>query len=79
MPQNRGLKNRHPLYTAINNTLYVGLELLHRKSRIDKSKLLDEAIEDLLKKHNLVIDLHNPAVQEIIQEKKVKIISGPNK
>lgn len=48
----RGLKNRKPLSNAIRIDLYNGLDELHRKTRIPKSKLLDEAVEDLLKKYN---------------------------
>lgn len=47
----RGLKNRKPLSNAIRIDLYDGLEELHQRTRIPKSKLLDEAVEDLLKKH----------------------------
>ena len=47
----RGLKNRKPLSNAIKIELYEALDELHEKTRIPKSKLLDEAIEDLLKKY----------------------------
>ncbi|MUG69528.1 ribbon-helix-helix domain-containing protein [Paenibacillus validus] len=65
MANKRGLKNRYQLSNSLDNKLYVGLELLHRKSRIDKSKYLDEAVEDLLKKYNLIVDPQDPEVQEI--------------
>lgn len=50
--KNRGLKNRIPFSNAIDKTLYEKFDLLAQETRIPKSKLLDEAIELLLKKHN---------------------------
>lgn len=51
MKNNRGLKNRKPLSTAIDVELFEKLDKLSEKSRVPKSKLLDEAIYDLIKKH----------------------------
>lgn len=51
MGDDRGLKNRRPLSNAIDKKLWKGLDELHKESRIPKSKLLDEAVEDLLKKY----------------------------
>jgi hypothetical protein len=45
------LKNRKKLGNAINLILWNGLDRLHKDTRLDKSVLLDEAIEDLLKKY----------------------------
>ena len=66
----RGLKSRYPIGSALENRLYVGLELLQRRSypKIDKSKFLDEAINDLLNKYKLVVDPQDPEVQEILNE-----------
>lgn len=50
IPKNRGLKNRTPLSSTLDNTLDEGLRELHRKTKVPISKLLDEAVEDLLKK-----------------------------
>lgn len=52
MNEDRGLKNRKPISNAIKNELYDGLKLLSDKSKVPISRLLDEAIEDLLKKRN---------------------------
>jgi predicted DNA-binding protein len=49
---NRGLKNRKTISNAIEIELYEQLEKLSIETRIPKSKLLDEAIRDLLKKHS---------------------------
>lgn len=51
MTKNRGLKNRINLSNAIDIQLWKGLDQLHRETRIPKSRLLDEAIQDLLKKY----------------------------
>lgn len=45
------LKNRVRIGSAIDKKLYEELKKLSKKSRIPISKLLDEAIEDLIKKH----------------------------
>ena len=46
------LKNRTRIGSAINTELYNQLKKLSEESRIPISKLLDEAIQDLLSKHN---------------------------
>lgn len=51
MADNRGLKNRKAFSNAIVTELYEAFEKLHKETRIPKSKLLDEAIELLLKKY----------------------------
>ena len=51
MMENRGLKNRKTLSNAIETKLWYGLDDLARDTRINKSKLLDEAVSDLLKKY----------------------------
>jgi len=45
------LKNRIKVGTAIDKDLHEKLKLLSKKSRIPMSKLLDEALNDLIKKH----------------------------
>lgn len=52
MTEKRGLKNRKPLSNAIKNELHDGLKELSNKTKIPISRLLDEAIEDLLKKRS---------------------------
>lgn len=47
------LKNRTRIGSAIDTELYSKLKQLSESSRIPISKLLDEALEDLLKKHNI--------------------------
>jgi hypothetical protein len=49
--QKRGLKTRKPLSNAVDITLYNELNELTTQTRIPKSKLLDEALEDLLTKY----------------------------
>ncbi len=51
MTENRGLVNRTAVSTAIKKELWEALNKLAEDTRIPKSKLLDEAISDLLKKH----------------------------
>ncbi|PEK69618.1 ribbon-helix-helix domain-containing protein [Bacillus pseudomycoides] len=51
MMENRGLKNRKPLSNAIEKDLWYDLDQLAKDTRINKSKLLDEAVSDLLKKY----------------------------
>ncbi|WP_420974065.1 ribbon-helix-helix domain-containing protein [Bacillus thuringiensis] len=51
MVENRGLKNRKPLSNAIETKLWYDLDNLAKDTRINKSKLLDEAVSDLLKKY----------------------------
>lgn len=52
MDAKRGLKNRKPLSNAIRIELHDSLKKLSTETKIPISKLLDEAIEDLLKKRN---------------------------
>ncbi len=49
--ENRGLKNRKTLSNAIAKELWYDLDQLAKDTRINKSKLLDEAVSDLLKKY----------------------------
>lgn len=56
MSQDRGLKSRKPLSNAVKKELHGGLQELSERTRIPKSKLLDEAIEDLLKKHKVKLN-----------------------
>lgn len=46
------LVNRKQFTSTLRNDLIIALEQLHNDTRIPKSKLHDEAIEDLLKKYN---------------------------
>lgn len=48
--KNRGLKNRTPLSSTLDNHLDTQLRKLNEKTKVPISKLLDEAVEDLLKK-----------------------------
>lgn len=48
---NRGLKTRKTLSNAVKIELFDALNKLSEETRISKSKLLDEAIEDLIKKY----------------------------
>jgi len=50
MSNNRGLKNRTPLSNAIKTELYDSLRKLSKETKVPISRLLDEAIEDLLEK-----------------------------
>ncbi|RBP57160.1 ribbon-helix-helix protein [Alkalibaculum bacchi] len=50
--KNRGLKNRVSFSNAIDKILYEKFDLLAQETRIPKSRLLDEAIELLLKKYD---------------------------
>ncbi|WP_425203583.1 ribbon-helix-helix domain-containing protein [Priestia megaterium] len=50
MNEKRGLKSRRPLSNAVKIELYERLKGLSEETKIPMSKLLDEAIEDLLKK-----------------------------
>ena len=47
-------RNRKQWSTAIDKDLYEKLRLLSETSRIPATRLLDEAIEDLLVKHNVI-------------------------
>ncbi len=55
------LKNRKRFTSSLKNELVPQFDLLAKKTRIPKSRLLDEAIEDLLKKHK---------IDELIAEKE---------
>jgi len=48
---NRGLKTRVPISSTIDKKLNKELRQLSEDTRIPISKLLDEAIKDLIKKH----------------------------
>lgn len=50
MSNNRGLKTRKALSNAVRMDLYEQLKKLSDDTKIPMSKLLDEAIEDLLLK-----------------------------
>lgn len=52
MTSERGLKTRKPISNAIKTELHDGLRELSNKTKVPISKLLDEAIEDLLNKRN---------------------------
>jgi len=47
----RGLKTRKPLSNAVRIELYDQLKSISEETRIPMSKLLDEALEDLIKKY----------------------------
>lgn len=50
MVKNRGLKNRKAISNAVRSELADGLKELSERTSVPVSKLLDEAIEDLLNK-----------------------------
>jgi len=50
MASTRGLVNREPLSTSIDKKLLQGLRGLNEETKVPISKLLDEAIKDLLAK-----------------------------
>jgi predicted DNA-binding protein len=50
MSENRGLKTRTPISNAVKTELYDQLKKLSEETKVPVSKLLDEAIEDLLMK-----------------------------
>lgn len=52
MENKRRLKNRKNLSTAIRTDLLDNLKALSIKTNTAMSKLLDEALEDLTKKHS---------------------------
>ncbi len=52
MTVNRGLKTRKPLSNAVKKELYDGIRELSKETKVPISRLLDEAIEDLLNKRN---------------------------
>ena len=49
--ENRGLKTRTAFSNAIDSNLCDQLKRLSKQTRIPQSKLLDEAISDLLRKY----------------------------
>ena len=51
MTINRGLKNRKTISNAVRSDLVDALKQLSHETKIPMSKLLDEAIELLLEKH----------------------------
>lgn len=53
MVVSRGLKNRKYISSSLDIKLIDQLDELSKTTRIPKSKLLDEAVEDLLKKHGV--------------------------
>lgn len=52
MERKRGLKNRKTISNAVKIELYEGLKELSEETKVPISRLLDEAIEDLLIKRN---------------------------
>jgi len=52
MSEKRGLKNRTPISNAVKTELYEGLRELSEVTKVPISRLLDEAIEDLLEKRS---------------------------
>lgn len=51
MAENRGLKNRKTISNAVRSDLADALKQLSEDTKIPMSKLLDEALEELLKKY----------------------------
>lgn len=49
--QKRGLKTRKPISNSVDIAIVNELDQLHKQTRIPKSKLLDEALEDLFEKY----------------------------
>ena len=49
---NKNLKNRVSFSNAMDRQTYEALEKLHLETHIPKSKLLDEAVQLLLKKYS---------------------------
>jgi len=52
MSNNRGLKNRKTISNAVRSELADSLRELSEKTKIPMSKLLDEALEDLMNKYS---------------------------
>lgn len=48
---NRGLVNRTAISNAVDNNIYNAFNELSKKTNIAKSKLLDEALNDIVKKY----------------------------
>ncbi len=53
------LKTRCRLTTSLRTDLAAALDRMSANSRISKTRLLDEAVEDLLKKHPEWLDGEN--------------------
>ena len=51
MTNNRGLKNRKTISNAVRTELADSLKQLSESTKIPMSKLLDEALEGLIKKY----------------------------
>lgn len=51
MANKRGLKNRKTISNAVQTELAVALKQLSKSTKIPMSKLLDEALDDLLDKY----------------------------
>lgn len=51
MAEKRGLKNRKTISNAVRTELADALKKLSETTKIPMSKLLDEALEDLIKKY----------------------------
>jgi hypothetical protein len=51
LPKDRGLKTRKPFSNSLRNDLDEKFRKLHETTDVPMSKLLDQAIELLLKKH----------------------------
>lgn len=48
---NRGLRNRKAVSTSMEPRLYESLNLISEKTRVPKTKLVDEAIEMLVERY----------------------------
>ena len=57
--KNRGLKNRTAFENAVDTKLYTPFKKYSEDTRVPLSKLLDEAIEDFLKKHSIPYEKNN--------------------
>jgi len=53
------LKNRTRFTSSLRNELVPYFDRLAEQSRITKTRLLDEAVEDLLKKHGIIVERKN--------------------
>lgn len=56
---NRRLKNRTTFSNSFDNKLIEKFNQLNKGARIDKSKLLDETVKDLLIKYGYDLDSEN--------------------
>jgi post-segregation antitoxin (ccd killing protein) len=52
----RSLKNRVPVSSSVDKTIWEELQKLSKSTRINISRLLDEAIQDLLMKYHVKKD-----------------------